>query len=110
MDEKLRKLQRNYLCQTTDAEVAAAYIRILEQRLSQPIAESIAESISLQQVQEETLVPVLFQQIELAEKIAKAGWARIQEVRANCQHELGEPMYGEYICVTCKKCGYDEWY
>lgn len=33
MDEKFRKLQRDYLRQTTDAEAAAAYIRILEQRL-----------------------------------------------------------------------------
>jgi len=33
MDERFRKLQRDYLRQTTDAEAAAAYIRVLEQRL-----------------------------------------------------------------------------
>jgi hypothetical protein len=33
VDEKFRKLQRNYLQQPADTETAASYIRILEQRL-----------------------------------------------------------------------------
>lgn len=42
------------------------------------------------------------------ERLRQRCFERIKAIRAACQHEFGERLYGEYITADCQKCGHTE--
>jgi len=74
VDEKFRKLQRNYLLHTDDVEAAASYIRILEQRLGVLPAEK-----KKVQPTDETIPCLLCEKPIPKERQSEVVWVELQE-------------------------------